>query len=90
MVVEHLAHLIDVGGEDVAAIGSDYDGLITPPPDLRDGSVAYYRLVHAMLEAGFRKDRIRKILGLSFLRAFEALRPGRQPVGGSTSGQSDA
>ncbi|MBZ0116322.1 MAG: dipeptidase [Sandaracinaceae bacterium] len=82
MVVEHLAHLIAAGGEDVAAIGSDYDGLITPPPDLRDGGLAYYRLVHAMLEAGFGEDRIRKILGLNFLRALHALRPGREPAAG--------
>ncbi len=77
MVLAHLEHVIRVGGEDVAAIGSDYDGAITPPPDLRDGFTAYYRLVHRMLEAGWSERRIRKILGLSYLQSFAALRPGR-------------
>ena len=75
MVVEHLAHLVNVAGEDAAAIGSDYDGAIIPPADLRDGFTAYYRLVAYMLEAGFSEDRIRKILGTNFVRSLEALRP---------------
>jgi membrane dipeptidase len=75
MVIAHLAHVIDVAGEDAAAIGSDYDGFIIPPPDLRDGFAAYYRLTHRMLELRWSEERIRKILGLNFLRSFEALRP---------------
>jgi membrane dipeptidase len=74
LVVDHLAHLIDVGGEDCAAIGSDYDGAIVPPRDLRDG-VAYVRVVQRMLDRGFSSARVRKILGGNFLRAFAALRP---------------
>jgi membrane dipeptidase len=75
MVVEHLAHVVRVAGEDAAAIGSDFDGMITPPPDLA-GADAYPRLVQHMLDAGFGQTRIRKILGENFLRAFGALRPG--------------
>lgn len=75
MVIDHLEHLIDVGGEDVAALGSDYDGAITPPPDLRDGFVAYYRLVQRMLDRGWGETRIRRLLGLNFLRSFGDLRP---------------
>ena len=43
--------------------------------DLRDGFVAYYRIVQRMLDRGWREDRIRDVLGRSFLRSFEALRP---------------
>jgi membrane dipeptidase len=77
MVLAHLEHVIRVGGEDAAAIGSDYDGAIVPPPDLRDGFTAYYRIIHRMLEARWSERRIRKILGLNFLRSFAAQRPGR-------------
>lgn len=76
MAVEHLQHLIDIGGEDVAAIGSDYDGAVVPPPDLREGSLGYVRLVQHMLDAGFSTDLIQKILGANYLRTFKTLRPG--------------
>jgi membrane dipeptidase len=75
LVVAHMAHVIDVAGEDAVAIGSDYDGSIVPPKDLRDGFAAYYRLVQYMLEAGWSEARIRKILGLNFLASFARLRP---------------
>ncbi len=75
-VIAHLEAVIRAAGEDAAALGSDYDGFILPPPDLRDGEVAYARLVHYMLEARWTEDRIRNVLGRNFLRSFERLRPG--------------
>jgi len=75
MVVAHLEHLVNVAGEDAAALGSDYDGAITPPPDLRDGFTAYYRIVQRLLDAGWPSARIEKVLGANFLRSFARLRP---------------
>ncbi len=75
MVIEHIAHIVETVGEDFAAIGSDYDGMITPPAGLRH-EPAYGRLVQWMLDLGWSDTRIAKILGGNFLRAFEALRPG--------------
>lgn len=74
LVVDHMDHVIRVGGEDCVALGTDYDGLITPPTDLRDGT-SYARLAQLMLDRGYSDTRIRKILGGNFLRAFAALRP---------------
>jgi membrane dipeptidase len=74
-VLDHLEAFIRAGGEECAAIGSDYDGFIIPPADLRDGATAYYRLVTYMLERGWSEARIRGILGENFLRSFRALRP---------------
>lgn len=74
MVIEHIRHIVDVVGEDFAAIGSDYDGMISPPKGLRH-EPAYGRLIQWMLELGWSDTRIQKILGGNFLRAFEALRP---------------
>ena len=76
MVVEHLQHIMHVAGEDVAAVGSDYDGFIVPPPDLRDGRYGYVRLVQHLLAADVPERQIRKLLGENFLRAFRHLRPG--------------
>lgn len=74
-VLDHLEAIIRAGGEEVAAIGSDYDGFIVPPADLRDGATAYYRLVAYMLERKWSERRIRRVLGANFLRSFAALRP---------------
>lgn len=75
MVVDHIEHVIDVVGDAHVSIGSDYDGCIVPPRDLRDGALAYARLVQYMLDRGWNDDRIRRILGENFLRAFRMLRP---------------
>lgn len=75
MVVEHIAHVIETVGEDFVALGSDYDGFITPPSDLRDGDLGFVRLVHYMLERGWSDARIQKILGGNFIRTFRDLRP---------------
>lgn len=74
-VLDHLEAVIAAGGEEAAAIGSDYDGMIVPPPDLRDGATAYYRLVGYMLERKWSEARIRRVLGANFLRSWAALRP---------------
>lgn len=74
MVVEHMEHIIAVGGEDAVALGTDYDGAITPPKDLRCGT-SYPRLVQHMLDRGWSDGRVRKALGQNFLRTFAALRP---------------
>lgn len=75
LVVEHLDHVIEVGGEAAAALGSDYDGAIIPPPDLRDGFLAFFRIVQVMLDRGWPEDRIRRVLGTNFIESFAALRP---------------
>jgi membrane dipeptidase len=72
-IVDHLAHLIDVAGEDAAALGSDWDGLIATPRDMPT-CVELPRLVQLMLERGFSPERVRKVLGGNYLRALRALR----------------
>jgi membrane dipeptidase len=74
MVVEHMRHVVDLVGEDFVSVGTDYDGMITPPVDLRSGD-SYPRLAQAMLDRGWSGARIQKILGGNFLRAFGMLRP---------------
>ena len=73
-VVRHIEHIIRVGGEETAAIGSDYDGFIIPPRDLRDVA-ALPRLTQAMLDAGHAPERIVRVLGANALRPLRVLRP---------------
>jgi membrane dipeptidase len=63
--VRHIEHVIDVGGEDVAAIGSDFDGYVRPPID----ASGLPQLTELMFRRGFAESRIRKILGENALRA---------------------
>jgi len=72
-VVDHLAHVVETVGEDHASIGSDFDGAIVPPDDLRS-CLELPRLVQHMLDRGWSDDRIRKILGGNFLRVLGQLR----------------
>jgi len=73
-ILDHLEHLIDVAGEGVAAIGTDYDGMITPPWDLPD-VVEHPRLVQDMLDRGWSEVRIRGVLGANYERVVGAVRP---------------
>jgi membrane dipeptidase len=66
-VLDHFDHAIKVGGEDVVAIGSDYDGFIIPPAGLEDISTMPY-LTAGLLARGHRPEAVRKILGENALR----------------------
>lgn len=72
-VVRHLAHIVETVGEDFAALGSDWDGAICPPRDLR-GPLELPRLVEHMLRRRWSPERIQKVLGGNFLRCVQAIR----------------
>jgi len=74
MVLEHMEHVMNVCGDDHVSIGSDLDGFISPPKDLRNGD-AYLRLIQGMLERKWCPERIQKVCSTNFLRTFEQLRP---------------
>lgn len=74
MVAEHLEHIVRVAGEEVPAIGSDYDGAVVPPEGARDG-MGHVRLVHALIERGWEELAIRRVLGQNFLNSWKKLRP---------------
>lgn len=75
-IVKHLAHIVKTVGPEVPALGSDWDGLIITPSDMRT-CLELPRLVQEMLSAKFSPDLIRGILGANFLRSLARLRPGK-------------
>lgn len=75
MIAEHVAHVVRVVGDDCVSLGSDYDGAISPPPDV-PGVDHYPRVVQHLLDRGFAPERLRKVLGGNFLRVLGQLRPG--------------
>jgi len=61
--------VIEVGGDDAAAIGSDFDGYVDPAIDA-SGLPA---LTELLLRRGFSEERTRKVLGENVLRVLAAL-----------------
>lgn len=72
-IVRHLEHTIAVGGEDCAALGSDWDGMIVTPRDMPT-CLELPVLVHRMLERRWPEHRIRKVLGRNALRVIGTVR----------------
>ncbi len=72
-VVRHMEHVIAVGGEDACSFGSDWDGLIVTPRDMRT-CLELPRLVQRMLDRAWPAERVRKVLGENFLRTLRDLR----------------
>jgi membrane dipeptidase len=72
-VCTHLEHLIKVGGEDTPALGSDFDGMVTPPRGLGDAS-ELPNLTRALLSRGLSRDQVSKILGENVLRVLASVR----------------
>ncbi len=66
-VVKHLLHVIDVVGEECAALGSDWDGMIVPTRELADPR-GLPQLTDALLAAGVSDAVIGKILRGNVLR----------------------
>lgn len=72
-IAAHIDHIVRTVGEDFAAIGSDFDGMIVPPSDLKS-CLQMPVLVQAMLDRGLSETAISKVLGGNFLRVFAAMR----------------
>ncbi len=69
-VVAHLKHIVDVVGEDAAALGSDWDGFIIPTKPLKDPR-GLPLLTDALLAGGFTPRAIGKILRDNVMRVLD-------------------
>lgn len=72
-VAAHLEHIVTLVGEDHAAIGSDFDGAIITPRDIKTVR-ELPRIVDALLRRGVSERAVQKLLGTNFLRALTQLR----------------
>jgi membrane dipeptidase len=61
-VVEQIRHIAAVAGVDHVAIGSDFEGDILPPPELRDVG-GFPRLAKALAGAGMSGAEVEKVFG---------------------------
>ena len=66
-VVRQIKYLSKLGGIDVVAIGSDFEGGISAVPELSDVT-RFQRLAQALLDAGFERAQVRQIFSENALR----------------------
>lgn len=75
LLVDHIDHIVKLIGVDHVGLGSDFDGISSAPKELRD--VTNMPLItKALLQRGYSKADVRKILGENFIRVFKANTPG--------------
>ncbi|HNU88566.1 MAG TPA: dipeptidase [Ferruginibacter sp.] len=74
LIIDHIDHIVKLAGIDYVGLGSDFDGINLTPQQLDD--VTNYPLItKALVERGYSKKDIRKILGDNFLRVLKANEP---------------
>jgi membrane dipeptidase len=71
MVIDHIEYIIKLVGIDYVGLGSDFDGINITPQQLDDVST-YPLITKALVEKGYNKKDINKILGGNFLRVLKA------------------
>ncbi|MBP6687944.1 MAG: dipeptidase [Lacibacter sp.] len=69
ILMDHLDHIVKLVGVDHVGMGSDFDGIEAPPLEL-NGVEDYPLITKALIERGYSKKNIRKILGGNFIRVF--------------------
>jgi membrane dipeptidase len=67
VIVDHIDHIVAVAGIDHVGLGSDYDGVPRVPRGCEDVST-YPALTQELLDRGYNRDDIHKILGGNILR----------------------
>lgn len=71
LVIDHIEYIIKLVGVDYVGLGSDFDGINITPQQL-DDVTAYPLITKALVEKGYSKKDINKILGGNFLRVLKA------------------
>ena len=71
MLIDHIDYIVKLVGADYVGLGSDFDGIQLRPQQL-DDVTTYPLITKALVEKGYSKKDINKILGGNFLRVLKA------------------
>lgn len=71
VLMQHIEYIINLVGVDYVGLGSDFDGIESPPLEL-DDVTTYPMITKYLFEKGYSKKDINKILGGNFLRVLAA------------------
>ena len=71
LVLDHIDYIVRLIGPDHVGLGSDFDGIESPPQQLDDVST-YPLITRELLKRGYKPEDIKKILGGNFIRVLKA------------------
>lgn len=71
MLIDHIDYVVKLVGADYVGLGSDFDGINLTPQQL-DDVTSYPLITKALVERGYNKKDITKILGGNLLRVLQA------------------
>jgi membrane dipeptidase len=71
LLMDHIDYIVRLVGPDHVGIGSDFDGIESPPQQL-DDVTAYPIITEELIKRGYKKADIMKILGGNFIRVLKA------------------
>jgi membrane dipeptidase len=78
-VVDHMEHVMKVGGPQSVGIGTDYDGIEDPPTGLEDVS-KLPKLTEELLRRGHSEEEVRGVLGENFLKFWDRAEAARKAM----------
>jgi membrane dipeptidase len=78
-IVDHIEHVLQVGGPQAAGLGSDFDGIEDPPTGLEDVS-KLPKLTEELLRRGHSEEEVRGVLGENFLRFWDRAEAARRAM----------
>jgi membrane dipeptidase len=71
LLIDHIDYIVKLIGADHVGLGSDFDGIESPPRQLNDVTT-YPLITRELLKRGYKPEDIKKILGGNFIRVFKA------------------
>jgi membrane dipeptidase len=71
-LLQHVDYLVDLAGEEVAAFGSDFDGIPDTPAAVEDCR-GFKNILQGLRDRGYSESRLEKICWANFLRVLETV-----------------
>lgn len=71
VLLDHLDYIVRLTSVDHVGLGSDFDGISSAPKELKDVT-SFPLITKGLLQRGYSKQDVRKILGENFIRVFKA------------------
>ena len=83
LLIDHIDYIVKLIGPDHVGLGSDFDGIESPPQQLNDVTT-YPLITRELLKRGYKPEDIVKILGGNFIRVLKANEAPAPPATTST------
>jgi membrane dipeptidase len=84
LLIDHIDYIVRLIGTDHVGLGSDFDGIESPPQQLNDVTT-YPLITRELLKRGYKPEDIMKILGGNFIRVLKANEVPEPPAPASAS-----